>query len=363
MATLKRIQEVVLLFAMLQGGVSLAQTGVATLVKMPRQTGMGGAGVGLADDEFALFMNPAGLAGQETRRLKLLGLGLEAPLSTFTTLSSSISGVSNFSASTLNQFIDKEIYVRSSLVPMVTLPHFAITYLLDVQGALSGYNLSNPSFQIGNMITHGVQAGMGWSLKSGRKSVDEWRIGLGAKMLWRRGGYFDVNTAGFLQLSNGGLSYINQQVGSYGVGYGADVGVQYLRRLDRDTEFSIGGSVTDIGGVRFSSPQAQAVVMNPSVGIGYSRKIDMMKLKLAADLRNLDQDISFSNKTHMGAELSLPVLKLYGGLNQFNLTFGAAVDLWIFRLSLFSFSEELGVQYHQVTSRRYMLQVDFSLPI
>jgi hypothetical protein len=324
---------------------------------------MGGAGVGLADDEFALFMNPAGLAGQETRRFKLLGLGIEAPLSTFTTLADAVSGVSNFSASTLNQFIGKEIYLRSSLVPMVTLPHFAITYFLDAQGALSGYNLSNPTFQIGNMVTHGVQAGMGWSLKSGRRATDEWRIGIAAKVLWRRGGYFDINTAGFLQVSNGGLSYINQQVGSYGIGYGADVGLQYVRHIDRDTELSIGSSVTDVGGVRFSSPQAQSVAMNPSVGIGYSRKIEMMKVKFAADLRNLDQNISLSNKSHFGAEVSLPVIKLYGGLNQFNLTYGAAMDLWIFRLSLFSFSEELGVQYHQITSRRYMLQVDFSLPI
>lgn len=363
MATLKRISAAWLLFWFLQASVALAQGGVTTLVKMPRQTGMGGAGVGLADDEYALFLNPAGLAGQDTRRLKLLGLALEAPLSTYTTLSSSLSGVSNFSASTLNQFIGKEIFIRSSMVPMVTLPHFAISYLLDVQGALTGYNLANPSFQIGNMVTHGVQAGMGWSLKSGRRAVDEWRVGLAAKMLWRRGGYFDINTAGFLQVSNGGLSYINQQVGSYGVGYGADVGLQYVRHIDRDTEFSAGASVTDVGGVRFSSPQAQTIVMNPSVGVGYTRKIDLMKVKFAADLRNLDQDISFSNKTHLGAELSLPVIKLYGGLNQMNITWGAAMDLWIFKLGLFSFSEELGVQYHQVTSRRYMLQVDFSLPI
>jgi hypothetical protein len=363
MAALKAVPALLVVFTFLLGPGAFAQNGVTTLVKMPRQTGMGGAGVGLADDEYALFMNPAGLAGQDTRRLKLLGLGLEAPLSTFTSLSDSLSGVSDFSASTLNRFIGKEIYIRSSVVPMVTLPHFAITYLLDMQGALNGYNLANPSFQIGNMVTHGVQAGMGWSFKNGRRATDEWRVGLAAKMLWRRGGYFDINTAGFLQVSSGGLSYINQQVGQYGVGYGADVGVQYVRHLDRDTEFSAGASVTDVAGVRFSSPQAQSIVMNPSVGIGYSRKIDLMKLKLAADLRNLDQNISFSNKTHLGAELSLPIIKLYGGLNQLNLTWGAAMDFWILRMSLFSFSEELGVQYHQVTSRRYMLQIDFSLPI
>jgi len=69
------------------------------------------------------------------------------------------------------------------------------------------------------------------------------------------------------------------------------------------------------------------------------------------------------NKTHFGTEFSLRILDFYAGLNQLNPTYGAAFDLWILRISAMSYAEELGVVYHQLPSRRYMLQIDFSLPI
>lgn len=340
-----------------------AQNGVTTLVKQPRQTAMGGAGVGLADDEYALFMNPAGLAGQNNRRFKLVGLGVEAPLETYTTLSQSLSALDNFSLSTLNDLMGKEIYVRSSLVPVLQLPNFAITYLLDVQGAIEQFNQANPTFKIGNMVTHGVQAGLGWSLKSGRRATDEWRFGIAGKILFRRGGYFDVSTAGFLQVASGGIDYINSLVGGYGTGYGADVGVQYVKHIDPKQDFYFGASVTDVFGTSFSSPQAQKIVMNPSIGFAYRRQLEFLKFKIAADIRNIDQAVSFGNKTHLGAEVSIPLFDLYAGLNQLNVTYGAAFDIWVLRVTLLSYAEELGVRFHQLTSRRYMLQVDFSLPI
>lgn len=340
-----------------------AQNGITTLVKQPRQTAMGGAGVGLADDEFALFMNPAGLAGQDRRRFKVAGIGIEAPLETYTTLSQSLSAFNNFSVSTLNELMGKEIYARASVVPMLQLPGFAITYLLDVQGAIEQFNQANPTFKIGNMVTHGVQAGMGWSLKSGRRATDEWRFGVAGKILFRRGGYFDVSTAGFLQVASGGIDYINSLVGSYGTGYGADLGIQYVKHIDPKQDFFVGASVTDVFGTSFSSPKAQKILMNPSIGFGYRRQLEFLKIKFAADFRNLDQAVSFGNKTHFGTEVSLPLFDLYAGLNQLNVTYGAAFDLWILRLTLLSYAEELGVRFHQLTSRRYMLQVDFSLPI
>ena len=340
-----------------------AQQGVESLIRMPRLTAMGGAGVGLADDEYALFTNPAGLAGLESRRFHLAAVGLEAPLQTYETLNSSITGLRGFDVNTLNALMGKEIYLRSSITPMFILPHFVLAYVFDFQGSIEGFNQANPSFQIGDMITHGVQAGMGWSLKSGRHPTDEWRIGISGKMLFRRGGYFDIDTAGFLALGSGGLGYINSIVGGYGTGYGADAGIQYVNHLDRGQELMFGASITDIAGTRFSDPRARTLAMNPSVGFGYVRKLDLFKWKLAADFRNLDQPISFANKTHIGTELTIPLFDFYAGLNQTNLTYGAAFDIWILKLTLLSYAEELGVQNHQLTSRRYMLQVDFNLPI
>jgi hypothetical protein len=350
------------LLCVLAAGVpARAQNGVTTLVRMPRVTAMGGAGVGLADDEYALFLNPAGLAGQNTRRFRVLGAGAEATVDSILNLSSSISGLSNFTPSNLNTLMGKEVFVRSSVVPMIQLPGFALTYFGDVQGAIEQYNQANPSFKLGSMITHGVQAGMGWSWKSGRRAKDELRYGVSGKMLWRRGGYYDsVST---LQLASQGKSYINSLMGEFGTGFGADLGLQYVNHMNAKEELLAGASLTDVGGIRFSSANAQRIEMNPSIGIAYKRNADFMRFRLAFDLRNLDQAISFANKTHFGAEASLRILDLQLGLNQLNPTYGVAFDLWVLRVTAVSFSEELGVRNHQLTSRRYMLQVDLNLPI
>ena len=156
---IKFLLGIAFLFPMLEARAQVTDG----LVREPRSMAMGGSGVALADDEYALFHNPAGLAGQETRRFKLLGLNLEASVDTYETISTSLSTFTNFSISSLNQLMGKNIALRADMIPMIELPHFALTYLVDVQGSLNEFNLANPTFTIGDMVTHGVQAGLGWN--------------------------------------------------------------------------------------------------------------------------------------------------------------------------------------------------------
>ena len=334
-----------------------------SIVRMPRTMAMGGAGLALADDEYALFQNAAGLASQTSRRFRVLGLTLEASQDTYSTFGSSLSAFSNFNLSTLNTLMGKDIFIRAGVLPMITLPHFSIAYLADVQGAINQFNQANPSFLFGEQITHGVQAGFGWSLGKSRRASDEVHFGLTAKVLWRKGGYYEISTAGFLQATSNGKSYIDNLVGGFGMGFGADAGFQYINHLDKKTSLYFGASATDVGGTKFSDPHAQSIPMNLGFGIGAKKELDALTLKFDADLRNLSQDTSFVNKTHVGAELSLAILDFYFGLNQMNLTYGASFDLWILKISAVSDCEELGVTYRQLPSRRYILQADFSLPI
>jgi hypothetical protein len=335
-----------------------------SIVREPRSMAMGGTGVALADDEYALFHNPAGLAGQETRRFRILGLTLEASVDTYSVVSTSLSAFSNFSISSLNQLMGKDINLRAGLVPMIQLPHFAITYFVDVQGSLNEFNLANPTFTLGDMITHGVQAGMGWNLlKGGKKSTEELRVGIAGKMLFRKGGFYDIGTAGFLQATSNGKQYINNLLGSYGTGFGVDLGLQYVNKVGRDTNLFAGYSMTDVGGTKFSDPHASPIPMNISLGVGAEKNLELFKVKVDADFRNINAATSFANKTHFGTELSLPLFDLDLGLSQMNLTFGATFDVWILRVSAVSYAEEYGIQFHQDTSRKYLLQVDFALPI
>ncbi len=344
--------------------ISFDATALETLVRQPRQMAMGGIGVGLADDEYALFNNPAGLAGQKARKFRPVNVALEGSLDIYGSLSAVTEALSNFSLGTLNELMGKDIYLRASTAPLITLPNFAIAFIGDAQGSLLIRNQANPTYRIGNMLTYGFQAGMGWSFKSGRRPVDEWRFGLAAKMLWRKGGVYDLGTPEFLRLANDAKGYIAELVGDYGMGFGADVGVQYVRHLDsKGSDLFFGASLADIGGTRFDVPTARPVQMNPSIGVGWVKKNDFLQFKAGLDLRNLDQETRFSNKIHFGTETSLPLFDLYAGMNQLNLTYGAAFDIWVLRVTALSYAEELGVAFHQNTSRRYVLHVDFNLPI
>jgi hypothetical protein len=335
-----------------------------SLVRQPRQMAMGGIGVGLADDEYALFNNPAGLAGQKSRKFRPVNVALEGSLDIYGSLSTVTEAMSNFGIGTLNELMGKDIYLRASTAPLITLPSFALAFVGDAQGSLLIRNQANPTYRIGNMLTYGIQAGMGWSFKSGRRPVDEWRFGLAGKVLWRKGGIYDLGTPEFLNLANDAEGYIAQLVGEYGMGLGADVGVQYVRHLDnKGSDLFIGASLTDVGGTRFDVGTARSIAMNPSVGVGWIKKTDFLRFKAGLDLRNLDREMRFSNKIHFGTETSLPLFDLYAGMNQMNLTYGAAFDIWVLRITALSYAEELGVAFHQNTSRRYVLHFDFNLPI
>ena len=333
------------------------------VIRQPRMMAMGGAGVGLADDEYALFQNPAGLAGNDTRRFKLLGLGLETSWDTYEFFGSSLSAISSFKTSDLNKLMGKDIAFRGGLTPVIQLPGFAIAYVVDGQASINQYNQANPYFDIGFMTTHGVQAGYGFALQRGRHARDEMRFGVAGKVLWRKGGFYSVSTAGFLQATTNGKAYIDNLVGDFGMGFGVDLGSQYITHLDKQSTASFGVSVTDLGDTKFSDPHAAPLPMSVNLGVAYQKKFDFMSLKLAADLKHLNAQTSFSNKTHIGAEVSIPLFDFYLGASQLSPTYGVAFDIWVLRVSLISFAEELGIFAGQNNSRKTMLQVDFSIPI
>jgi hypothetical protein len=349
--------------ALLFSETSFALEQVQSLVRQPRTMAMGGAGVGLADDEYSLFHNPAGLAGLEERGFRPLGLGIEGSWDTYTNLGDIMALTSNFSIASLNVFMGKDIAFRASEVPMILLPHFALAYIVDMQFALNQYNLVNPNFNLGDMTTQGVQAGTAWSFTQGRHPTDEFRVGIAVKLLLRKGGYYDLGTAGLLQASGGGTKYLNSIVGTYGTGFGGDVGVQYLKKLSPTNTISIGSSLTDVANTKFSVSNAMTIPMNWSLGVGYKKTLDALQMSFALDMRNILQAMALSNKIHFGTELKLGVLDLYAGLNQLNPTYGFGFDVWVLKLMFLSYAEELGPAYHQASSRRAMMQVNFNMPI
>ena len=333
------------------------------LIRQPRTMAMGGAGVGLADDDYSLFQNAAGLAGQETRGFRPIGVGIEGSWDTYTNLGDIMALSSNFTISSLNVFMNKDIAFRASEVPMIFLPHFALAYVYDEQIVLNQYNLVNPNLNLGYMTTHGIQAGTGWSFKQGRHPTDELRVGVAFKLLFRKGGFYDVGTAGLLQATGGGKAYLNSLVGNFGTGFGGDLGVQYVKKITSVATVSFGSSLIDVGSTKFSDSHAMTIPMVWNLGLGYIRMLDQTKLSFGLDMRNVLLATALSNKIHFGGEIDMGFMTLQAGLNQLNPTYGIGFDAWVLKLMFLSYAEELGPSYHQLSSRRAMMQVNFNMPI
>lgn len=333
------------------------------LIRQGRTMAMGGAGVGLADDEYALFQNVAGLAGSEVRSFRPVVANMEGTWDTYTNLGDILALSRNFSVASLNVFMGKDIGFRASEVPMILLPHFAIAYIVDTQIALNQYNRVNPNFNLGMMITHGVQAGTAWSFKQGRRPTEELRVGVAAKFLFRKGGYYEIGTAGLLAATSDGPAYLNSIIGNFGVGIGGDLGVQYIKKLGPTVSVSAGTSLTDVGDTKFSESRAMKIPMVWSLGVGFKKKLDAMNLSFALDVRDVLRRMALSNKINFGMEADLGFFNLQAGLNQLNPSYGVGFDLWILKLSVLSYAEELGPSYHQLSSRRGMIQINCNLPI
>jgi hypothetical protein len=336
------------------------------LVLEPRTLAMGGASVALADDEYALFSNAAGLAGQTKRQFKIANLTLESTGDAISELSTATSTFKNFQASDLNQLMGKDIAVRANYVPMLTLPNFAIAYVVDAQGALDQFNRANPYYQLTDMVTHGVQAGFGWDIQQGKRATDEFKFGVAGKLLWRRGGTYTVTTAGLLQATaggNSGQSYLNNLLGGYGEGVGADVGFQYIHKLDKTSKFYFGSSITDITNTTFSDPNAAPLNRSVNFGVGYKKEFQFMKLAIDFDLKHLEDQIAFTSKTHLGVDMTFSILDIYLGANQLDPTYGIGFDLWVLKMTAISYAEENSIYFGENTSRKYLLQAEFNLPI
>jgi hypothetical protein len=107
-----------------------------------RAVAMGGAFVALADDEQAIFFNPAGLAGVKGFTFNFVSLDIESSLDNylaFLQVGSKLSG--SIGTDTLNELMGKRLYARAQISPSLVLKNFGIAPIVDGQFA---FNESNP---------------------------------------------------------------------------------------------------------------------------------------------------------------------------------------------------------------------------
>ncbi|MCI5072547.1 hypothetical protein MRY82_06365 [bacterium] len=151
-------------------------------------------------------------------------------------------------------------------------------------------------------------------------------------------------------------------------GLGADVGLKSNLAFGSLKEASwrkrlqpmVGVTWQDIGSPSFE--EAPGNEESISVGMAIHPSFAKFENAFALDIRNINRDMPFISKLHVGWETKFPaILALRAGLSQGYASAGATVDLWVAKLSAAIYSEEIGVHTRQEGNTRYVVQLGFGM--
>lgn len=336
-----------------------------SLLRSPEALAMGGAYTAIVDDGDAPFYNPAGVAGIDGISLHFLTVD---PVVSDWVIDGwkTMKDLKNPKGSDLNRLMGQNISVATTARAALLAPGFALVGFYDVQGALYAKNQALPKIEYGYQRTGGVQTAFAFSTTDGRRKgrgrkngemLNEWRFGLGAKYISRTGGYRLITAAELFSIDSTSLKSL---IGGQGTGYGMDLGVQRVQRLNRDLTLQWGAAFLNIGDVYFGNG-ATPLKGDLSTGVGLTYRYGLAALTLAYDIQQLNRSDDFQKKQNVGARLKLPLIDLYLGNHQGFLTYGAAADVWLLRVAGVVYKEELGYYPQQDTESRFSLRVDFKL--
>jgi hypothetical protein len=327
----------------------------------PRAQAMGGAYTAVADDEAAIFYNPAGLAGIEKNTVTYASLDLQGSGDLILGFRDSRAAFTDLSPSTLNMLMGKNVYGRAQFAPTIVMPGFGLAVLVDGQAAILAQNKSLPHITLGYQNTNGVQAAYGMAIgrRKGRQGVSELRLGFAGKFLYRRGGY---RLLGLMDILNVSQDTLHQVANAWKNSIGVDAGLQYVRGITSRLTLNAGLAFTDIGDTKFGL-EADRIQSNLSFGLAALYRTGKMGVTLAYDYRHILQPADARKRSHFGTELNFPIFSLYAGLNQTYFSYGAGFDVWLVRVTAVSTAHEYGTFVGQNPVRTFALKAALKVGI
>lgn len=328
------------------------------LYRGARAQAMGNAFTAIADDEQAIFYNPAGLANIQGYSFKLATANLDVSNDLYLNYAEYTAAFGNLSLSTLNTFVGKNLYLRAQGASTFVGPNFGIAGIYDAQGALRLQNIVFPEGQIGATTTYGAQFAFAIPYRL-RKIKADLNIGIAGKVLYRSGNFFTPTMTDLMVLNS---SAFTPNLSNPGLGIGLDLGVQYIQQTSKNVSLLAGFVLKDIGDTAFASG-ADSQKSEITAGLGLRLRSRDLVATLAYDYAHISDYADWRKKTHLGMELKFPILSLYGGLSQLNLTYGLSLDLWLIKVMYVSYAEEQGTTILQNPERRTMVQFTFKLQI
>ena len=322
-----------------------------------RPLGMGGAFTAVADDENAIFYNPAGLNKIEG----FGGLDLVNPyveLSKYTaeflidlrdvedaeTDSEQAALVSDL----MERWMGRHFHLRTGAFPNLTVHNFGIGVL--GQGYFDG-EVHNFLGSDAVSIRAGYDIAGVMSLAYGLFDQTI-QIGVTGKAIRRK--IIDRDYTGADLVNMDGISIEDARAGT---GIGADAGV--IINLPLPLKPSIGATIQNIGDIDLK--EAGMIERQVNVGVALQPDLGIGTLTLAVDMmdagKNLGSDKDTAKRLHAGAELKLRILSVRAGISQGYPTAGLTLDLWIVKFGYAYYVEEIGAYAGQRPDYRHLAQL------
>lgn len=305
--------------------------------------GRGDTGIADADNHEALFYNPAGIAKGD-------GIYKEAALVSATVEVSSASKdlirqmvvEKNSDAETIRQFIGKNQHLGLYGFSGVVLRRAAFGAFTSVQGDA----LAAKSYDHGGLETldFSYRANYGLVFAVAEQFLGD-TVQVGTTIKYVVNNSADMNI-GVVDASN--FSEIFEEQKREGSGFGADIGVMY--QLPTKMPMTLGLTINDIGDSKFTEkdknkPAPDSLPQTINLGYSLTTGTGQSTMQFLVDVRDIAGRVedNIYKKTHLGAEIAFKgIMGFSAGLNQGYPSLGAFLDLYVGRLDVGVYGEEVG---------------------
>jgi len=350
-------------------GSALAGQAHPLTYETPRSQGMGGAFVAVADDQQALFSNPAGLSQITDKSYAVLDATAEInqDMRRVENKADGLSDADTSEARAANNRVLSEIMgqqsrlVASNLAYYLGSTGFGTGFLYQTIAQVGVERPTNPRIRakadVDSVLVGAIARPIGNRVVFGDAATGHW--GLGMKFISRRTLDREYDARDFATLSEDDLRNDSLK----GAALDIDGGVLY--KLANPWNQTVGFSVSNV----FESEIDARIGRLPRrVDVGTAiRPLSgsperSRKLLLAADLADITSDGTLFSKLRLGMEARMRTwLTLRGGLRGGYLSAGATAKFREARFEFATYSEELGERPGDREDRRYSVSmaVDF----